>query len=242
MGSEHTRGNPNGLHKTQQKIEAVISATKPENVTQLRAFLGLVNYYSHFLPNMASVLHHLYQLLKKDLKYTWTSAAQKAFDTVKEMITSDTVLTHYNPELPVKLACDSSAVSLHVMKNGEERPIAFASRTLNAAERNYAQIQKEALAIVWGVQKFHCFLFGRKFTLVRDHQALLSIFGLKKGLSATTASRMQRYALFLQGHDYDIEYKSSKSHANCDGLSRLPYSHRRNYWIVTQWKYIICHK
>ena len=221
--------NANGLHKTQEKIEAVINAPVPENVTQLRAFLGLVNYYSHFLPNMASVLHPLYQLLKKDKKYTWTTAAQKAFDTVKEMITSDPVLTHYNPELPLKLACDSSSYGLgavisHVMENGEERPIAFASRTLNAAEKNYAQIQKEALSIIWGVKKFHCFLFGRKFTLVTDHQPLISIFGPKKGIPATTAARMQRYALFLQGHDYDIEFKSSKSHANCDGLSRLPYS------------------
>ena len=221
--------NANGLHKTQDKIEAVINAPVPENVTQLRAFLGLVNYYSHFLPNMASVLHPLYQLLKKDRKYTWTLVTQNAFDTVKEMITSDTVLTHYNPDLPVKLACDSSAYGLgavisHVMENGEERPIAFASRTLNAAEKNYAQIHKEALSLVWGVKKFHCMLFARKFTLVTDHQPLISIFGPKKGIPATTAARLQRYALFLQGHDYDIEYKSSKSHANCDGLSRLPYS------------------
>ena len=97
-------------------------------------------------------IHALYQLLKKDLKYTWTSAAQNAFDTVNEMITSDTVLTHYNPEVPVKLACDSSAYGLgvvisHVMENGEERSIAFASRTLDAAEKNYAQIQMETLAI-----------------------------------------------------------------------------------------------
>ena len=221
--------NANGLHKTQDKIKAVINAPVPENVTQLRAFLGLVNYYSHFLPNMASVLHPLYQLLKKDRKYAWTAAAQNAFDTVKEMITSDTVLTHYNPDLHVKLACDSSAYGLgavisHVMENGEERPIAFASRTLNAAEKNYAQIHKEALSLVWGVKKFHCMLFARKFTLVTDHQPLISIFGPKKGRPAATAARLQRYALFLQGHDYDIEYKSSKSHANCDGLSRLPYS------------------
>ena len=174
--------NANGLHKMQEKIEAVINAPVPENVTQLRAFLGLVNYYSHFLPNMASVLHPLYQLLKKDKKYTWTTTAQNAFDTVKEMITSDTVLTHYDPELPVKLACDASsyglcAVILHVTENGEERPIAFALRTLNAADENYAQIQKEALSIIWGVKKFHCFLFGRKLTLVTDHQPLISIFG-----------------------------------------------------------------
>ena len=89
---------------------------------------------------MARVLHP-YQLLKKDLKYTWTSAAQKAFDSVKEMIISNTVLTHYNPKLPVKLAFDSSAYGLgavisHVMENREERRIAFASRTLNAAEKN----------------------------------------------------------------------------------------------------------
>ena len=113
----------------------------------------------------------------------------------------------------------------HVMENVEERPIAFTSSTLNAAEKNNAQIQKEELAIVWGVQKFHCYLFGRKFTLVTDYQPLPSIFGPKKGISATTASRMQRYALFLHRHNYDTEYKRSKSQTNCDGLSRLPFSH-----------------
>ena len=99
----------NGLHKTQDKIEVVINAPKPENVTQLRAFLGLVNYFSHFLPNLASVLHPLYQLLKQNVKFIWTETAQKAFQNVKEMITSDIVLTHYDPDLPVKQACDSSS-------------------------------------------------------------------------------------------------------------------------------------
>ena len=114
------------MHKTQDKIEAVINAPKPENVTQPRAFLGLVKYYSHFLPYLASVLHPLYQLLKQNAKFIWTETAQKAFQNVKEMITSDIVLTHYDPDLPVKLACDSSsyglgAVTSHVMGNGEDQ-------------------------------------------------------------------------------------------------------------------------
>ena len=136
-------------------------------------------------------------------------------------------MTHYDPDLPVTLACDSSAYGLgavisHVMENGKERTIAFASRSLNSAKKNYAQIHKEALAIFWGVKKFHCYFYERKFTLVTNHQPLLTIFGLKKGIHATTAARLQRYALFLQGHDYEIEYKNSKSYASAEVLSRLP--------------------
>ena len=156
----------NGLHKTQAKIEAITCAPKPGILTQLRAFLGLVNYYSKFMPNLASVLHPLYQLLQKDVKFKWTAGTQKAFEKVKTLITAETVLTQYDPDLPVRLACDSSAYGLgavisRVMENGEERPIAFASRSLNSAQKNYAQIHKEALAIIWGVKKFHCYLYRK---------------------------------------------------------------------------------
>ena len=128
------------------------------------------------------------------------------------------------------------------MENGGERPIAFASRTLNAAEKNYAQIQKEALSIIWGVKKFHCFLFGRKFTLVTDHQPLISIFGPKKGIPATTAARMQRYAFFLQGHDYDIEFKAQNRMQTAMDFRDFHAHKLRIYRIVTQLKSITCHK
>ena len=169
-----------GLHKTQEKIEAIVSVPKPEHLTQLRAFLGMVNYYAKFLPNFARVLHPLNHLLQKAVKFQRTAATQKTFEKVKKLITSDTVLTHYNPDLPVRLTCDSSAYGLgavisHVMENGEERPNAFASRTLSAAEKNYAHVQKEALSIIWSIKKFYRYMYGRKFTLVTDHQPLLAI-------------------------------------------------------------------
>ena len=216
-----------GLHKTQEKIEAVVNAPRPENVSQVRSFLGLVNYYNRFLPNAATVLNPLYRLLEKDRKWKWTEQCERAFKEAKRLITSDQVLTHYNPSLPVKLACDASptgigAVLSHVMPDGAERPVAFASRSLTQTERKYAQIDKEALSIVWGVKKFHVYLYGRHFTLITDHKPLTAIFHPEKGVPAMTAARLQRYALFLAGFEYDIEYKNTKEHCNADGLSRLP--------------------
>jgi hypothetical protein len=118
------------------------------------------------------------------------------------------------------------AVLSHVMQNGTERPIAFASRTLTKTEQNYSQTDKEALALVWGVKKFHLYLFGRHFTLVTDHEPLTTIFNPKKGIQAMTVARWQRYALFLAGFEYSIEYKSTSQHGNADGLSRLPLKER----------------
>ena len=105
------------------------------------------------------------------------------------------------------------------MPNGEEKPIAFASRTLNKAESHYAQIEREALGIVFGVRKFHQYLFGRNFTLLTDHRPLTTIFGPHVGIPSLAASRMQRWALLLSAHTYDIKYRKSELHANADAES-----------------------
>ena len=125
----------------------MLKAPRPEDVSQLRSFLGFVNYYHRFLPNLATALHSLNQLLQTGRKWEWTRDCERAFKEAKTLVTSPTVLTHYNPSLPVKLACDASpygigAVMSHVMDDGSERPIAFASRSLTKAEKNYAQIDR----------------------------------------------------------------------------------------------------
>ena len=135
------------------------------------------------------------------------------------MIASEQVSTHYDPSLPLQLACDASPVRLGAKT---ERPIAFASRKLTKTEQEYAQIDKEALAIIWVIKKFHVYFFGRSFTLYTDQQPLTSIFHPHKSIPVVTAARLQRYTLFLAGYDYQIEYKNTKVHSNADGLSRLP--------------------
>lgn len=217
----------NGLHKCKDKIDAVLKAPPPQNVSQLRSFLGLVNYYRKFLPNLSSVLHPLNCLLQLGNKWHWSQDCEKAFKQAKELVTSDNVLTHYDPQVPLKLACDASpygigAVLSHRFSDGTERPIAFASRSLNTAERNYAQIDREALSLVWGVKKFNQYLYGKHFTLLTDHKPLVSIFNPAKGVPAMAAARLQRWALFLSAHTYSIEYKGTQHHGNADGLSRLP--------------------
>ena len=216
-----------GLHKTNAKIEAVQNAPRPQDVSSVREFLGLVNYYHRFLPNLSSVLHPLNQLLEKDHTWEWSRECEDAFKEAKRLVTSEQVLAHYDPDLPVRVACDASpyglgSVLIHVMSCGSEKPVAFASRTLNRAERNYSQIDKEALALVWGIRKFNHYLYGRRFTLVTDHQPPTAIFHPEKGIPAMTASRMQRYALQLAAHDYEIKYRTSAKHGNADGLSRVP--------------------
>lgn len=101
----------------------------------------------------------------------------------KDLITSDKVQTHCNPDLPLRLACDTpsygiGAVLSHRMTDGFEEPIAFASRSLNKAEQNYVQIDREGLSLVWGVKKFH--QYSKNFTLITDHQPLVAIFNPRK--------------------------------------------------------------
>nr|XP_061833859.1 uncharacterized protein K02A2.6-like [Nerophis lumbriciformis] len=216
-----------GLHTAPSKVRAIVDAPPPENVSQLRSFLGLLNYYGRFIPNLSSRLKPLHDLLCQGKKWNWSGACQEVFQKTKETLVTSGVLTHFDPSLPIQLACDASpygvgAVISHLMPNGVERPIAFASRTLNKAETNYAQIEREALSIVYGVRKFHQYLYGRQFTLLTDHRPLTTILGSHTGLPSLAASRMQRWALLLSAHSYDIKYRKADLHGNADALSRLP--------------------
>ena len=219
-----------GIKPVPSKVEAIVQAPTPQNVQQVRSFLGLLNYYGEFLPKLASLLHPLNSLLQRNEKFEWTTACDTAFQTAKAQIASARVLTHFNPALPIALAADASqygigAVISHLEPDGTERPIAFASRSLTKSEVNYAQLEKEALSLIFGIKKFHRYLYGCKFTLITDHQPLTTILGPKKGIPSLSAARLQRWAVLLSAYTYDIKYKSTREHGNADGLSCLPLPH-----------------
>ena len=187
----------------------------------------MINYYGKFLNNLSNLFGPLHELLKKGKSWKWSKECEKSFKQAKLMLTSSKVLVHFDSKRNTRLTCDASqygigAVLSQEMDNGEERPVAFASRSLGQAEKNYSQIEKEALGVVFGVKKFHKYLFGRKFTIANDHKPLLTLLNEAKSVPAMVSGRIQRWALLLSAYEYVFEYKPGSKIANADAMSRLP--------------------
>jgi len=223
--------NAQGLKPSGSKITAITDAPVPSNVTELKSFLGLVNYYGKFLPNLATQLCPLYQLLNKKTRWSWGQPQNDAFNKVKDAVKSASLLVHFDSSLPLILSCDASpygvgAILSHQMPDQTEKPIAFASRTLAPAEKNYSQLDKETLAILFGVKKFHTYLYGRRFVIQTDHKPITYLLDSAKPVPTMASPRMQRWALTLSGYNYTIMFRKGTEQAHADALSRLPLPHQ----------------
>ncbi|XP_055623231.1 uncharacterized protein K02A2.6-like [Toxorhynchites rutilus septentrionalis] len=219
-----------GLRPDPAKIEAITKLPPPADVSGVRSFLGAINYYGKFVPNMRMLRYPLDNLLKVETKFSWSPECQKAFDRFKQIHSSDLLLTHYDPKREIIVSADASSVGLgatisHRFPDGTIKVVQHASRALTKAEQAYSQPDREGLAIIFAVTKFHKMLFGRHFRLQTDHRPLLRIFGSKKGIPVYTANRLQRFALNLLLYDFEIEYVSTEKFGNADLLSRLIDQH-----------------
>ncbi|BHF75482.1 hypothetical protein SprV_0501857800 [Sparganum proliferum] len=216
----------NGRHPDPENILAIQRMPAPKNVSQLRSFLGLISYYSAFLSSLHDVRAPLNRLLQKDVPWCWSSDGEKAFAQLKSMLSSDLLFTHYDPTLPIVVAADASnhgvsAVISHTFPDVSGKAIMHASRTLTPAEKNYGQIDKQALALVFALKKFPKLLYGRHLTLLTDHKPFLSTFGLKKDIPVYSASRLQRWTTIPLDYDFDIRYCRTTDLGQADALSRL---------------------
>ena len=175
-------------------------------------FLAFVNYHSRYLNNISTVLAQLYRLLQKGIPWKWGPDEAFAFKQSKGFLMSINVLVYYNTELKLIMTVDASPVGVgavlsHIIKDGSEKPIYFASRALSKAERNYAQIEREGLAVIFGVSKFHKYIYGRVFTIIKEHKPLLGLFKEYRAISPTGSARVQRWALVLASYHNQLVYK-----------------------------------
>ena len=216
-----------GIRPSETKFAAIQKYPEPKTKKELQQFLGLINFYAPFLKDKESVAEPLHRLLDKDRQWSWSNVTRKSFYETKKLLSSDALLVHFDTKKPIVLVCDASphgvgAVLCHRLSNGREAPIAYYSRTLSSAERNYAQIDKEALAIIAVVKKFNNFLLGLKFEIQTDHKPLLGLFSPTRPTPEIISPRMLRWSLLLSAYDYSLVHRPGMKITHADALSRSP--------------------
>lgn len=191
--------------------------TPPSNLKELRTFLGFIQYLAKFIPNLAEISAPLRLLLEKNVLWHWDSAQQESFTELKRLVANTPVLGYYNPKKPVVLSVDASSTGLGAVLLQDEQPIAYASRALTESQQKHAQIEKETLAILYGLQKFHQYVYGKHVTVESDHKPLEHI--LNRSLHKAPP-RIQRMMMLLLKYDYTVVYKPGDEMYISDALSR----------------------
>ncbi|CAI5657039.1 unnamed protein product [Oreochromis niloticus] len=216
-----------GLSPTPDHLTAIAKAPAPKDMAALRSFLGLTSWFSKFLPNYVMVVEPLRELLRtsQTAELQWTDAVNESFNKLKEMLLKSPALAIFNPNLPTFISTDASdyglgAVLTQMNSSNEERVVAFGSRTLSPAERKYSKIEKEALACVWAVERWRTYIWGRRFTLRTDHQALTTLLSTK-GMNRA-GMRIARWSARLMCFQYDLEYRPGSQNVIADCMSRVP--------------------
>ena len=184
-----------GLHTAKVKVQAIMDAPEQRNLTALCSFLGMINYYGKFLPNLATLCHSRTSCFGRPQRGSGYQN-KSVFQKVKKLIVSSRVLTHFNDQLPLILECDASpyglgAVLSHQFPDSTEKPASFASWTLTTAELNYSHLDKEALAIIFGLKKFHQYIYGCQFVMKKDHKPLTHIFIESRAVPTMASGRIQ---------------------------------------------------
>ena len=209
-----------GVEPDPAKVDAITNTPTPTDKSGVQRFLGMCQYLSKFCHNLSETVLPLRDLTKENSIFLWSNNHEDAFNLAKNLIASATALRYYDPALPVTLQVDASEDAIGGVLLQNDQPVCFTSHRLNNTEKNYAQIEKECLAIVSCMEKWHQYLYGKHdITVHTDHQPLETIF--KKPLSKAPR-RLQRMMLKLQRYQFSVRYKKGKELYVADTLSRAP--------------------
>ena len=213
-----------GLKPDPTKISAIKEMNTPDSTQSLQRYLGMLNYLAKFIPNLSTVAAPLRELTHNNVQWCWYDKHQKAYEQLQSMICNAPLLKYYDVRKAVTLTCDASQFGLGAacLQNGE--PIAYASRTMTPCEQNYAQIEKELLAVVFACNKFYDYIYGKPTTVETDHKPLIAI--MNKPMFMIPA-RLQRMILQLQRYDISLVYKKGVDMFVADTLSRAPSSNTK---------------
>lgn len=215
---------PDGIQVDPEKTGAIANMAVPRNVKQVLSFLQTCSWYRRFVPQFADISRPLSQLTKKNAEWEWGSAQQASFESLKKLLVEPPILQQNDPNKPYILRTDASSYALGaVLLQGDgedEHPIEYASRLLTPAERNYSTTEREALAVVWALNKFRGYVEGSSVHVTSDHQPLKWLMTLK-----SPTGRIARWALLIQSYNLEIDYIPGKRNVVADTLSRPLCAH-----------------
>jgi hypothetical protein len=206
-----------GLKVDPEKVEAILEMKKPTDKDAVHRLKGTVNYLSRFVPKLSDVMRPIAQLANQDVEWNWSKVQDDAFSKLKKLLTKAPVLAYFNSQKPLVIQCDASNHGLGAGLLQEDKPLAYASRALTDVESRYAVIEKEMLAIVFALEKWHQFTYGRKVTVYSDHKPLESI--TRKPLDKAP-KRLQGMLLRALAYDIEVRYLEGKKMMLADTLSR----------------------
>ena len=193
-----------GIGPTEEKVKAVTEAREPQNVSEVKSFLGLVNFNARFIPDLATVAEPLRRLTKKGETFIFGPEEQTAFTELKQSMAKAETLGYFDRNAKTKIITDASPVGLGAIlvqeQKGQNRVICYASRGLSTVELRYSQTEKEALGIVWACEKFHVYLYGTTFKMWTYHKPLEFIYSARSKPSA----RIERWVLRLQPYSFSV--------------------------------------
>ncbi|GFU41017.1 retrovirus-related Pol polyprotein from transposon 17.6 [Trichonephila clavipes] len=206
-----------GIETDNKKIRAITEMKPPKNNREVSKFLGMTGWYQKFIPRYADICEPLYQLKKKGAKFNWSGEAHDSFDQIKRTLTEAPILQLPNFSEQFNLFTDASGVGIGAVLQQNQKPIAFASRTLNKAERNYTVTERECLAVIWALNKFKTYFGPLPVKVITDHAALTKLTNGKN-----LSSRMIRWALKLSEFNIEWEHRPGVQNVVADLLSRNP--------------------
>lgn len=202
------------------RVSAIVDYPAPATTRQIRSFLGLAGWYQRYIANYSTIVSPITDLLRGKGRFSWTTEAQEAFDELKTMMTTAPVLRHPDFSRPFTIQCDASQVGIGSVlfqndDEGNEHPIAFMSKKLNAAQRNYSVTELECLAAVTAIKRFRGYVEGMKFKVITDHASLKWLMSQRD-----LTGRLARWSLKLQGFEFEIEHRRGTANVVPDALSR----------------------
>jgi hypothetical protein len=209
-----------GVSADPEKIKSIVGHSEPKNPGEVRSFLGMTQYVSRYIPHYATMTEPLRRLTRQNEPWSWSEEAQSSFDSLKSALSSTQVMVYFDQKKSTEILVDASTVGVAAMLMQEGKVVCYASRALTDVEQRYSQLDREMLAVVFGVEHFHLYIFASEFKVVTDHKPLLGIVHSCKPASA----RMERWRLRLMPYQFTLEYRPGKDELNpADFMSRHPH-------------------